>query len=95
MRLLSLHLPHVDQILGERNRVRIAADRDRAIGVAALALLAVRDADHGAADLPDLGDLGAALADYAANQIVGHGHLLLLRIGLRLLLPILVAGAQL
>lgn len=89
------HSPHVDQILGERHCVRIAADGDRAIGVAALAFLAVRDANHGAANLANLGDLGATLADYAADQVVRHGHLLLLRIGLRLLAAILVAGAQL
>lgn len=92
--IVSRHSPHVDQILRQRDGVRIAADGDGAIGVAALAFLAVGDANHGAADLSDFGDFGATLADDAADQVVRHGHLLLLRIGLRLG-AILVAGAQL
>lgn len=33
--------PHVDQVLSERNGIGITADGDRAVGVAALALLAI------------------------------------------------------
>ena len=43
--------PGVDEILGQRHRFARAGDGDGALG-AALAVLAVRDADHGAADLP-------------------------------------------
>ena len=39
------------------------------------ALLALADPDHGAADLADLGDLGAALPDDAPDHVVGDRHL--------------------
>lgn len=75
--------PHVDQILGERHGIGIAADGDGPIGVAAFTLLAVRNSNHGTGYLTDLGDLGSALADYAADQVIWHGHFVLLRVGLR------------
>jgi len=50
--------PHVDEILGERHRLVVAGDADGAVEVGGrVAVLAVGDADHGAADLPDFGDL--------------------------------------
>lgn len=67
--------PHVDEVLGERDRVRIAGYGDGPVGDAILAVVAVGDADHGAGYLTDLCDLGAALADDAADQLVRHGHL--------------------
>ena len=43
--------------------------------------------------LPDLGDFGASLADDAADELVGHGHLV--GLGLRACRRPVVAGAQL
>lgn len=89
------HSPHVDEILGERHGVRIAGDGDGAIRGGALALFAIANAYHGTGYLAYLGDLGAALADNAANQLVRHGHLVRLIVGGRLLSAVLVVGAQL
>ncbi len=46
-----VHLPHVDQVLGQGNRLRVAGHGDGPVqaGATALALFAVGDADHGAA----------------------------------------------
>jgi hypothetical protein len=76
------HSPHVDQILSECNGIGIAADGDCTIGVAAFALLAIRDPNHGTGYLTDLGNLGSALADYTADQIIWHSHFVLLGVGL-------------
>lgn len=54
-------LPHVDEILRKRDRIRVAGYGDGPIGAAAFALLAIRYPDHSARDLADFGDLGAAL----------------------------------
>lgn len=59
--------PHVDEVLGERDRVRIAGYSDGPVGDAVLTVVAVGDADHGAGYLTDLGDLGTALADNATD----------------------------
>lgn len=77
---LKYHLPHVDQILGQCDRVRIAGDGNRSVCVAAVALLAVGNAYHGAGNLANLCNLGATLTDNAAYQVVWHGHF----VGLRL-----------
>jgi len=70
---------HVDEILGERHRLVVASDGDGAVEVGGrVAVLAVGDADHGARKLPDLSHLGAALADDAADELVGDGHLVAL-----------------
>ena len=48
-----MHPPHVDEILREGDGLAVAADGDGAVEVGGrVAVLAVGDADHGAADLP-------------------------------------------
>lgn len=54
-------LPHVDKILGKRNRVWVSGDCDGAICGPALALFAVGYPNHSAGYLTDLGDLSASL----------------------------------
>lgn len=76
------HSPHVDQILSERNGIGISADCDCTIGVASFALLAVWNSNHGTGNLTNLGDLSAAFADDAADQIIWHSHFMLLCVGL-------------
>lgn len=76
----DLYVPHVDQILGESDRVRVTGNRDGPVGDSALSVVAVRDSDHRARNLSDFGDFGAAFADDAADQFVGHGHLVSLLI---------------
>jgi hypothetical protein len=47
-------LPHVDQVLCERNGLGVARDGDGAVRVAAgLSVLAVGDSDHGTAQLSE------------------------------------------
>lgn len=75
--------PHVDQVLSECDGVRVSADCNRTIGVATLALFAIRNANHGTGDLTDFGDFSSTLPDDAADQIVWHSHFLLLRVSLR------------
>lgn len=82
-KVCNLHSPHVDQILSERDGIGISADGDRAVSVAAFALLAVWNSNHGTRNLTNLGDLGASFANDAADQVVWHSHFMLLRIGLR------------
>lgn len=89
-----VNLPHVDEILGEGNGVRVAGNGDGAVGGSALALLTITDADHGAGYLAYLRDLGTSLANDATDQLIGHCHLVRLVISCRLL-PICVVGAQL
>jgi len=68
--------PHVDEILGERHRLVVAGDADGAVEVGGrVPVLTVGDADHRTRELPDLGHLGAALADDASDELVGDGHL--------------------
>ena len=52
--VLSLqHLPHVDQILGQSNGLRVARDGDGPVQVGGgVPVLAVGDPDHGSAYLP-------------------------------------------
>ena len=48
-----LHLPHVDQILGQGHGLAVPGDGDRPVQVGgSVSVLAVGDADHGPADLP-------------------------------------------
>ena len=51
--VFSIDSPHVDEVLSERHRLCVARHRDSAIEVGSgLAVVAVGDADHGAAQLP-------------------------------------------
>lgn len=86
--------PHIDEILCQRNGVRIPGYGDRAVRCSALSLLTVADSDHGARYLTDLGDLGTALADDATDQLVWHGHLVCLIVRRRLL-SVCIARTQL
>lgn len=87
------HLPHVDQILRQGHRVRITGDGDGPVGVSAVTLLAVRDADHCTGDLADFGDFGTALTDDATDQVVWHCHFM--GLGLDLGHAAVVVGSQL
>lgn len=66
---------HIDQVLCEGYRFRIARDGDGSVHVAArLAILAVGDANHGATELSDLSNFRASFANDAAYQLIGNGH---------------------
>jgi len=68
--------PHVDQVLGEGDRLGVARDADRPVQVGRrVPVLAVRDPDHCPRQLSDLGHFGSPLADDAADELVGDGHL--------------------
>lgn len=87
-------LPHIDEILCESDGVRISGDRNRSIRGAALPLLAITDPYHCAGYLTNLGDLGATLSDYTADELVRHRHLVGLIVRSRLL-PVRVARTEL
>lgn len=89
-----MNSPHVDEILGEGDGVRVSGNGDGAVSWSALALLTITNADHGTGYLAYLSDLGASLADDAADQFIGHRHLVRLIVSCGLL-PIRVVGAQL
>ena len=51
---LLLHLPHVDQILGQSHGLAVPTDCDGSVKVGGgVSVLAVGDPDHGSAYLPD------------------------------------------
>ena len=51
--VIDLHLPHVDQILGQGHGLAVPRDGDGSVQVGGgVPVLAVRDADHGSAYLP-------------------------------------------
>ena len=53
--VVVVDLPHVDQVLSQSDRLRVAGNGDRAIRVAAgLAVLAVGNPDHGSAELSEI-----------------------------------------
>lgn len=81
---IQWHLPHIYKILSYSNRVWVTADSDCSVGVAAFSLLTVRYANHSTRNLTDLGDFRATLANDAANQVIWHGHFVLLPISLLL-----------
>lgn len=89
-----IDLPHVDEVLGERDRVRVASDGYSTICGSTLALLAIADAYHGTRYLTYLCYFRATLSYYATDQFVRHRHLVSLIVG-RWLLSIRVVGAQL
>lgn len=91
--ILQYHSPHVDQILSESNRVRIATDGDGSVSISAFSLFAVRNSNHGTRYLAYLCDLGSTFADYATDQIIWHSHFMLLRVSLRSILGRAQLGA--
>lgn len=74
------YVPHIDQVLGKRDRIRIAGDGDGAIGDATLPIVAVRDTNHRTGDLSDFRYFGATFADDAPDELIGHRHLVCLLI---------------
>lgn len=80
----SLNSPHVNQILSECHGIGSTGDRDGSVRGPALAIVAIRYADHRSGYLSDFRDFGAALADDATDQLVGHGHFRGLLIGVLL-----------
>lgn len=80
---------HVDQVLCERYGLGIARDSDSAVHIPArLAILAVRNTNHGSTKLSDFGNFGSSFANNAAYQLIGNRHFVGLLRGLR---PILMA----
>jgi len=86
--------PHIDEVLRQSHCVRVASDGDSPVGCSSVSLLAVADANHRSAYLPDLSDLRASFADDAADEIVGHSHLVSLLVAV-LLVAVWVVGPQL
>ena len=89
-------LPHINQVLCERDGLGVSGHGDGSIHASAratvgqrIALFAVGNSDHRAAQLPDFGYFRSALSDDAADQLVGNRHFVRL---LRRLRPVVTSG---
>jgi hypothetical protein len=81
---------HIDQVLCKGHGFSIARYSNGAVHIAArFAVFTIRDSNHGATELSDLGNLRSSFANDAAYQLVGNRHFMGL---LRRLRPILMSS---